>query len=161
MALVNNDIVSVQKRLRKMGLAMPELPPKPIGVFKNATHVGKLLYISGQGPVTPDGGLMTGKVGQDVSAEIAKQHAAIVGTNILAVILQELGDFSRVKQIVKLLGMVNAVPEFEQHPYVINGCSELLSNVLQDVGQHARSAVGVGSLPNNITVEIEAIIEYE
>jgi enamine deaminase RidA (YjgF/YER057c/UK114 family) len=161
MTVMDNSIESVLGRLQVMGLAMPDLPPKPIGVFKNAAHVGKLLYISGQGPVTPDGGLMSGKVGEDVDAETAKQHAAIVGTNILAVILQELGDFSRVKQIVKLLGMVNAVPEFTQHPYVINGCSELLGNVLHGVGQHARSAVGVGSLPNNITVEIEAIIEYE
>jgi len=153
---------SVQGRLKEMGLAMPDLPPSPIGVFRNAAHVsGKLLYISGQGPVLPDGTIMTGKVGDDVSAEDAKRHAALVATNILAVIQQELGDFSRVKQIVKILGMVNAVPEFGQHPYVINGCSELLGTVLQDVGQHARSAVGVGSLPNNITVEIEAIIEYE
>lgn len=144
-----------------MGLAIPELPPTPIGVFTNATHFGKLMYISGQGPVTPDGTLMTGKVGRDVDAETAKQHAALVGTNLLAVILQELGDFSRVKQVVKLLGMVNAEPDFTQHPYVINGCSELLGTALQNVGMHARSAVGMGSLPNNITVEIEAIIEYE
>lgn len=161
MILANNSIEEVQSRLQNMGFVIPELPPKPIGVFTNATHVGKLLYISGQGPITPDGTLMTGKVGQDVDAETAKHHAALVGTNLLAVILQELGDFSRVKQIVKLLGMVNAIPEFTQHPYVINGCSELLGNVLQNIGLHARSAVGVGSLPNNITVEIEAIIEYE
>lgn len=156
-----NNTEAVKDRLRKLGFTMPELPPRPIGVFANATRVGQLLYISGQGPVSSDGTLMTGKVGLDVSAETAKHHAAMVATNLLAVILQELGDFSRVKQIVKLLGMVNAVPEFDQHPYVINGCSELLGSVLKNVGLHARSAVGVGSLPNNITVEIEAIIEYQ
>ncbi len=159
---MNASFKTIQNHLEKMGLALPELPPNPIGVFKNATHVGnKLLYISGQGPVQPDGTLLTGKVGQDVTAEEAKKHAALVATNLLAVIHQELGDFSRVKQIVKLLGMVNAAPDFTQHPYVINGCSELLGAVFNDAGQHARSAIGVGSLPNNITVEIEAIVEYE
>ncbi len=161
MTLTTNTNTTIQQRLQEMGLSMPALPPTPIGVFKNAVHVGNLLYISGQGPVLPDGKLLTGKVGGDISAETAKHHAAIVGTNILAVILQELGDFSRVKQIVKLLGMVNATPDFTQHPFVINGCSEMLGKVFQEAGQHARSAVGVGSLPNNITVEIEAIVEYE
>jgi len=114
--------------------------------------------MSGQGPVTSNGQLMTGKVGDTVSTEDAYQHALLVGLNLLSVLHDELGDLSRVTRVVKLLGMVNATPDFSEHPQVINGCSDLLVYVLGEAGRHSRSAVGVGSLPNNITVEIEAIV---
>ena len=140
-------------------VAIPDLPPTPIGSFVNAVRSGNLLYISGQGPVDADGRLMTGKVGKDVSTAEACAHARLVGLNLLAVARAELGDLSRIKRVVKLLGMVNAVPDFTDHPQVINGCSDLLQEVLGEAGVHARSAVGVGSLPNNITVEVEAILE--
>lgn len=159
--IVNNSNAEVLARLSKLGLALPGAPHAPIGSFLNAKRVGNLLYISGQGPVAADGKLSTGKVGAEIGTAQAHDDARLVGINILAVILDELGDFSRVKQVVKLLGMVNAVPDFDQHPAVINGCSNMLFAVLGEAGRHARSAVGVASLPNNITVEIEAIIEVE
>jgi enamine deaminase RidA (YjgF/YER057c/UK114 family) len=117
-----------------------------------------VLYLSGQGPRELDGHLHSGKVGGDVGVDRAYQHARLTGINLLAVMHGALGDLSRVKRVVKLLGMVNAVPHFEDHPSVINGCSDLFIEVFGEAGQHARSAVGFGSLPGNITVEIEAII---
>lgn len=146
-------------RLSSRGLSLPARPPEPIGRFRNVTRTGTLLYISGQGPVGADGRLRTGKVGLDVTAEEARFHAETVGLNLLAVLKDYLGDLSRIRQVVKVFGMVNAVPDFTDHPYVINGCSDLLCEVLGEAGFHARSAVGMGSLPNNITVEIEAIVE--
>lgn len=117
-----------------------------------------MLYLSGQGPREDDGYLHTGKVGGNVSVEEAYKHARLTGINLLAVMQSALGDLGRVKQVVKLLGMVNAVPDFADHPSVINGCSDLFIDVFGEAGNHARSAVGFGSLPGNITVEIEAII---
>ncbi|RYF42942.1 MAG: RidA family protein, partial [Comamonadaceae bacterium] len=118
------------------------------------------LYLSGQGPCTSEGLLHTGKVGDDVTPEQAREHARLTGVNLIAVLHEALGDLNRVAKIVKLLGMVNATPDFAAHPSVINGCSDLLIDVFgPQVGTHARSAVGMGSLPNNITVEIEAIVE--
>lgn len=138
-----------------------ELPsaPKPIGTFRNVLEVGNMLYISGQGPLDQEGVLHKGKVGRDVSTETANQHARLVGLNLLAVLTAHLGDLRRVKRVVKLLGFVNAVDDFEEHPRVINGCSDFLVEVFGDDGVHARSSIGVASLPNNITVEIEAIVE--
>ena len=118
---------------------------------------GNTIYLSGQGPRKPEGGYHLGKVGRDVTVEQAYEHAKIVGLGLLAVARMATGDLSRV-EVIKLLGMVNAVPEFADQPKVINGCSDLLVEVLGDRGRHARSAVGLGSLPNNMTVEIEAIM---
>ncbi len=146
-------------RLAARGLSLPDRPPEPIGRFRNVKRVGALLYISGQGPLGTDGKLLTGKVGRDVTADEARVHAEMVGLNILAVLKDYLGDLGEIQQVVKIFGMVNAVPDFTDHPFVINGCSQLLCDVLGERGSHARSAVGVGSLPNNITVEIEAIVE--
>lgn len=156
----NNTSVRVtpEMRLAQMGLELPRHPPAPIGTFHNVKRCGSMLYVSGQGPVLPDGRLMTGKVGRDVSVDEARDHARLVGLNILAAIKEEVGELSAVTDIVKLLGMVNAVSEFTDHPYVINGCSEMLCQVMGECGRHARSAIGVGSLPNNITVEIEAVV---
>jgi enamine deaminase RidA (YjgF/YER057c/UK114 family) len=148
---------SPYERLAQLGIQLPPSPP-PIASFVTHVQEGNLLYLSGQGPREANGHLYSGKVGADVDVELAYQHARLVGINLLAVMHEALGDLSRVKRVVKLLGMVNAVPDFEDHPSVINGCSDLLITVFGEAGQHARSAVGFGSLPNNITVEIEAIV---
>ncbi|OWO95679.1 hypothetical protein B5E41_07590 [Rhizobium esperanzae] len=148
---------SPYQRLAALGIKLPP-PPPPIANF--VTHVveGNMLYLSGQGPREADGFLHAGKVGANIGVEEAYRHARLTGINLLAVMHDALGDLSRVRRVVKLLGMVNAVPEFEDHPSVINGCSDLLIAVFGAAGEHARSAVGFGSLPGNITVEIEAIV---
>jgi enamine deaminase RidA (YjgF/YER057c/UK114 family) len=147
-------------RLRLRGLTLPRVPT-PVGNFRHCTREGNLLFLSGQGPLDDNGALMTGKVGVTVSADEAYRHAQRVGLTLLAVLHDELGDLRRVRQVVKLLGMVNAAPDFAEHPRVINGCSDLFTDIFGDAGRHARSAIGVGSLPRNITVEIEAIIAIQ
>lgn len=144
-------------RLKALGIVLPPAP-RPIANFVTHIQEGNMLYLSGQGPREDDGFMHTGKVGDTVSVDDAYAHARLTGINLLAVLHTALGDLGRVKQVVKLLGMVNAAPDFADHPLVINGCSDLLIDVFGDAGQHARSAVGFGSLPGNITVEIEAII---
>lgn len=148
------------ERLAGMGIMLPA-PPPPIANFLTHVREGNLVFLSGQGPREADGTLHTGKVGADVSSAEAYRHARLTGINLLSVLQETLGDLGRVKRIVKLLGMVNAVPDFGDHPAVINGCSDLFIEVFGDRGHHARSAVGVGSLPGNITVEIEAVVSVE
>ena len=123
----------------------------------NAVRTGNLLYLAGKGPA----GSVTGIVGKDITVEQAYGHARTTGLNLMAVMQDELGSLDRVKRIVKVLGMVNAVPGFTDQPKVINGCSDLFVEVFGERGKHARSAVGMGSLPNNIPVEIEVIVEVE
>ena len=148
-------------RLRAMGITIPR-PPMPVANFVTHVREGNLLFLSGQGPMRPDGIEHHGKVGADVTPEAAYEHARITGINLLAVMHEALGSLDRVRRVVKLLGMVNAVPEFTAHPQVINGCSDLFIAVFgEERGRHARSAVGMGSLPNQITVEIEAVIAVE
>lgn len=144
-------------RLAALGIELPP-PPKPIANFLTHVQEGNLLFLSGQGPLEADGHMHIGKVGADVGTEDAYRHARVTGINLIAVMHHALGDLSRVKRVVKLLGMVNAVPDFRDHPQVINGCSDLFAEVFGEAGHHARSAVGFGSLPGNITVEIEAIV---
>jgi enamine deaminase RidA (YjgF/YER057c/UK114 family) len=146
------------ERLRELGLELM-VPAEPIGTYVPFVLSGSILYLSGQGPREPDGSLSQGKVGADVSIEEAYLHARTTGLNLLSVAHMALGDLGRVRRVVKLLGMVNATPEFTEHPLVINGASDLFVAVFADVGRHARSAVGMGSLPGNITVEVEAILE--
>ncbi|SFZ83788.1 Enamine deaminase RidA, house cleaning of reactive enamine intermediates, YjgF/YER057c/UK114 family [Devosia enhydra] len=138
------------------------LPPAPAPIANFVTHVieGNLLFLSGQGPLEADGTLHTGRVGEDVSVADAYAHARLTGINLISVMHAALGDLGRVTRIVKLLGMVNATPDFGEHPAVINGCSDLLNAIFGEKGVHARSAVGFGSLPNRITVEIEAIVAF-
>jgi len=145
-------------RLETLGLQLLPIP-SPIGNFRNYIRTGSLIFISGQGPRQADGSLGTGKVGADVSTAAAYEHARLTGLNLLSVLADAIGDLGKVSQVVKLLGMVNATDDFAQHPEVINGCSDLLTAVFGEIGQHARSSIGVSSLPNNITVEIEAIFE--
>ena len=146
-----------EAKLSELGIELPDVPA-PAGNYVHAVQTGNLLYLAGKGPIDGDA---RGKVGTDVSVEDAYQHARQVGLTLLAVMKQELGSLDRVKQVVKVLGMVNGVPEFGQQPAVINGCSDLFVEVFGDAGRHARSAVGMGSLPNQITVEIEVIVEVE
>jgi enamine deaminase RidA (YjgF/YER057c/UK114 family) len=133
--------------------------PKPAGVYKPAVQVGNLLYVSGHGPLLPDGSLIAGKVGGDLTEELGKAAARQVGLTILATLRAQLGSLDRVVRMVKVLGMVNATPDFTRHPQVINGFSELFRDIFGEDGVGARSAVGMGSLPGNIAVEIEAIME--
>lgn len=145
-------------RMQSLGLEIFP-PPPPIGNFRNFVRIGSLVFLSGQGPREADGTLHTGKVGADVSVEDAYQHARLTGLNLLSVVAEAANGLNNVRQVVKLLGLVNASSDFTDHPAVINGCSDLFVSVFGDAGHHARSAIGVGSLPNNISVEIEAIFE--
>ncbi len=145
-----------EEKLKALGLTLPNVPTPVANYVPFKVH-GNTIYLSGQGPRKPEGGYHLGKVGRDVTVEQAYEHAKLVGLGLLAVAKMAAGDLSRV-EVVKLLGMVNAVPEFADQPKVINGCSDLLVEVLGERGRHARSAVGMGSLPNNMTVEIEAIM---
>jgi len=145
-----------EAKLAAMGLTLPEIP-MPLANYVSFKRDGRTLYLSGQGPRRSDGSMATGKVGRDVSAEEAYEHAKLVGLGLLAAAKAAAGDLSKV-EVLKVLGMVNAVPEFTDQPKVINGCSDLFVAVLGERGRHARSAVGMGSLPLQITVEIEAIM---
>ncbi|SFV14939.1 Enamine deaminase RidA, house cleaning of reactive enamine intermediates, YjgF/YER057c/UK114 family [Methylobacterium sp. 174MFSha1.1] len=147
-----------EQKLAELGLTLPEVPV-PVANYVPFRIVGDLLYLSGQGPKRPDGTYRPGRLGRDATIEEAYADAQLAGLQLLAVAKAALGDLSRIKAVVKLLGMVNAEPDFADHPKVINGCSDLLVNVLGDAGRHARSAVGMGSLPNRMTVEVEAILQ--
>ena len=150
--------MSYLAQLESLGLSLLPIP-RPIGNFRNFIRSGSLIFISGQGPREADGSLHRGKVGMDVAVGDAYDHARLTGLNILSVLADAVGDLGQVTQVVKLLGLVNATDDFANHPDVINGCSDLFTAVFGEIGQHARSAIGVSSLPNNITVEIEAIFE--
>ncbi|RPD51866.1 RidA family protein [Paracnuella aquatica] len=150
---------SAEAALQELGLELPP-PPKPLGVYKPCLIDGKYLYVSGHGTVQNDGSLIIGRIGKDMDAAAGKLAARQVGLAILATIRQQLGSLDRVKRVIKVLGMVNCVPEFEKHPFVINGCSELFAEIWgTENGIGVRSAVGFGSLPDNIPVEIEALFE--
>jgi enamine deaminase RidA (YjgF/YER057c/UK114 family) len=139
-----------------------ELPPAPtpVGVYIPFLIVGKLAYVSGHGPLLKDKSLIRGRVGEDLDQEKGKMAARQVGLTILSTLISNLGSLDKVKRVIKILGMVNAHPSFEKHPFVINGCSELFAQVWgRENGIGVRSAVGMGSLPDNIPVEIEAIFE--
>lgn len=150
--------MKVEQRLVELGITLPRAQ-SPVANYVGSVQTGNLLFLSGRGPVGPDGELKTGLVGSDVTVEEAYAHARLVGLQLIATMKDALGDLDRVVRVVKLLGMVNGAPGFGQQPAVINGCSDLLVEVFGDRGRHARSAVGMGTLPNNITVEIEAIVE--
>jgi enamine deaminase RidA (YjgF/YER057c/UK114 family) len=150
-----------EKRLKELGIVLGPVS-SPVANYVNAVRTGNLLYLAGKGgPPGPDGKRPKGKLGREFTVEQGYRHARDTGLEILAVIRSELGSLDRVKRVVKVLGMVNAVPEFEDHPKVINGCSDLLVQVFGERGQHARSAVGMGSLPMQIPVEIEVIVEID
>ncbi|MBO0931570.1 RidA family protein [Fibrella aquatilis] len=144
-----------------MNLQLPPAPT-PKGVYKPSLIVGNFIYVSGHGPYLPDDSLMTGRVGSEVDLAFGNAAAKQTGLAILATLTAALGSLNRVKRVVKILGMVNAVPEFGEHPKVINGCSDLFAQIWgTENGIGVRSAVGMGSLPGNISVEIEAMFELE
>lgn len=151
--------LSPDQRFEALGLALPPAP-KPLGVYKPFLIDGSHVYVSGHGTVKEDGSLIIGRVGSDMTVDEGKLAARQVGLAILATLKQNLGSLNRIRRVIKVLGMVNCVPEFERHPFVINGCSELFAQVWGDEnGVGVRSAVGMGSLPDNIPVEIEALFE--
>jgi enamine deaminase RidA (YjgF/YER057c/UK114 family) len=147
-----------ESRITELGLELPTAP-KPMGVYKPVLIIGNLLYVSGQGPLKSDGTLIKGKVGKELSMEEGKLAARQVGLAMLATIKANIGDLKNIRRLVKVLGMVNSAPDFDQHPAVINGFSELMAEVFgEENGIGVRSAVGV-ILPGNIAVEIEAMFE--
>jgi enamine deaminase RidA (YjgF/YER057c/UK114 family) len=150
--------MSAESRLKELNLELPPAP-KPGGVYKPCVQVGNLLYVSGHGPINTDGTLIRGRVGVELDEQQAFAAARQVGLTILASVRVHLGSLDRIVRTVKSLGMVNAVPEFTRHPQVINGYSELLRDIFGENGVGARSAVGMGSLPGDIPVEIEVIFE--
>ena len=148
-----------EAQLTALGLSLPPPPPRG-GVYKPVVIVGNVAYVSGHGPYRGPDDYICGRVGADMSLEEGKAAARQVGLAMLATLKSELGSLARVKRVVKLLGMVNSTPDFDEHPKVINGCSELFGQVWgEEHGIGARSAVGMGSLPGNIAVEIEGIFE--
>jgi len=154
------ETAAVEARLQELGIELPEAST-PVANYVNAVRTGKLIFLAGKGPLRPDGTNITGKVGADLSIEEGYEAARLTGINQLAVLKAELGNLDRVKRIVKVKGMVNATPDFTDHPKVINGYSDLMVEVFGDRGKHARAAVGMGSLPSNIAVEIEMVVEVE
>lgn len=147
------------ENFKALGLTLPPAPA-PLGVYKPLLIDGKHVYVSGHGTVQDDGSLIIGRIGRDLTPEEGKQAARQVGLAILSTLATNLGSLDKIKRVIKVLGMVNCVPEFERHPYIINGCSELFAAVWgQENGVGVRSAVGFGSLPDNIPVEIEALFE--
>jgi enamine deaminase RidA (YjgF/YER057c/UK114 family) len=153
--------VSAERRLQELKIDLGKVSA-PVANYVNAVQAGNLLFLSGKGPRRgPDGKVPRGKLGREYTVEQGYQHARTVGLDLLAVMKSELGSLDRVKRVVKVLGMVNAVPEFEDPPKVINGCSDLFVEVFGERGRHARSAVGMAALPAGIPVEIECIVEVE
>jgi enamine deaminase RidA (YjgF/YER057c/UK114 family) len=152
--------MKTEQRLKELGIELTKAT-SPMANYVNAVRTGNLLYLAGKGPGLPGQPLPTGKVGRDFTVEQGYECARQTALSLIAVMKAELGDLDRVKRIVKVLGMVNATPEFGQQPEVINGCSDLFVEVFGDRGRHARSAVGMGSLPRGIPVEIEVIVEVE
>ena len=150
-----------EQRLRELQIDLGTVSA-PVANYVNAVRTGNLLFLPGKGPRSgADGRRAKGKVGREYTVEQAYQHARSVGIDLLAVMKSELGSLARVKRVVKVLGMVNSVPEFEDPPKVINGCSDLFVEVFGERGRHARSAVGMAALPMGIPVEIECIVEVD
>lgn len=149
--------MSADQRLANLGLTLPP-PAKPMGIYVPFRLAGNLLFLSGVGPRRQDGTMIIGKVGADLTVEQGYEAAKLCGLNLLVNMISALGTLERVDTVLKVLGMVNAVPDFGEQPEVINGCTDLFVQVLGDGGRPARSAVGMGSLPRNIAVEVEAIV---
>ena len=150
---------TVEEKLKELGYELPTLPASK-GIYKRCLIDGKNLYVSGHISVNTDGSSITGKLGKDLDEEQGKAAARQCGLAILSSLKAELGDLEKVKRVMKVLGMVNSTPEYEKHPIVINGCSELFVELWgEDNGKGVRSAVGMGSLPGNVAVEIEGMFE--
>ena len=153
--------MSADSNLQELGVELPPAP-KPAGVYKPVVIVDNMCYVSGHGPLLPDESMLTGRVGADIDGQAGYDAARQTGLAIVASLQANLGSLDRVQRVIKVLGMVNAAPDFQDHPSVINGCSELFAKIWgPDNGVGARSAVGMGSLPGGISVEIEAIFELK
>ena len=151
----------VEDKLNQLGIKLPDAPP-PVASYVPFVRTGNLLFLAGLGPADrPDGTSPTGKLGQDLTVEEGYEAARLTGINQLARLKGAIGDLDKVKQFVKLLSMVNSAPDFGDQPAVANGCSDLLVEVFGDKGKHARSAVGMAALPDQIPIEIEMIVEVE
>ena len=150
--------MSIEARIAELGLELPEAPA-PGGNYTPVVQVHDMCYVSGHGPLKIDGEMLRGRVGSEVSEEEGYAAARQVGLAMIATLKANLGDLDRVVRIVKVLGMVNAAPDFQNHPKVMNGFSDLMVEVFGDPGRAARSAIGMGSLPCNISVEVEAIVQ--
>lgn len=151
---------NVETRLTELGINLIT-PSSPTANYLKANRIGKLVYLSGHGPDKPEGGQVTGKLGTDLTIEQGQEAARLVGISLLSTLKSTIKDLNKVKRVVKVLGMVNAAPSFERHSQVMNGFSDLMVGVFGESGKHARSAVGVSSLPSNIAVEIEMIVELK
>jgi enamine deaminase RidA (YjgF/YER057c/UK114 family) len=150
--------MNADARIQELKLELPP-PPKPAGVYSPIVQAGNIVYVSGHGPLLPDGTMICGKVGAELTEEQGKLAARQVGLAILSTLRSQLGSLDRIGRVLKVLGMVNAVNDFERHPQVINGFSELMVEVFGEAARAARSAVGMGSLPGDIAVEVECILE--
>lgn len=150
--------MSIENRLIELGITLPAPPPAG-GVYTPVVVVDRMAYVSGQVPFGPDGKLLSGRVGADLTAEEGAEVARVVALTMLATLNDALGSLDRIKRVVKVLGMVNCTPDFEHHPQVMNGFSNAMVEVFGESGKAARSAVGMGSLPFNVPVEVEAILE--
>jgi enamine deaminase RidA (YjgF/YER057c/UK114 family) len=152
--------LGAEQRIKELGIDL-SIKPRPVANYVPAVRTGNLVFVSGHGPLKPDRTLMSGVVGRDLDEKQAYAAARMVGIAALASLKGEIGNLDRVRRIVKVLGMVNAVPGFTNHPEVINGFSDLMTEGFGDRGKHARSAVGMGSLPRTIPVEVEMVVEVE
>ncbi|MBI4305093.1 MAG: RidA family protein [Chloroflexi bacterium] len=152
--------MGAEQKIKELGIDLSN-KPRPVANYVPAVRVGNLVFLSGHGPLKPDRTLVSGIVGRDMDERQAYHAARLVGIAALASLRNEIGNLDKVRRIVKVLGMVNAVPEFKNHPEVINGFSDLMTEVFGDKGKHARSAVGMGSLPRSIPVEVEMVVEVE
>ena len=153
--------MSIEKKLSDLNFSLPVLPSSK-GVYKKCLIVDKLLYVSGHVSINTDGSYIKGKLGKDISEDEGKIAARQCGLAILSSVKEQLGGFDKIKRVVKILGMVNSTPDYENHPVIINGCSELYVQLFgEENGKGVRSAVGMGSLPGNVAVEIEAIFELQ
>ena len=150
----------IEQRLVELGIELPE-PSNPVANYVNAVTTGNLVFLAGKGPKKADGEYITGKVGADLTEKEGYDAARVAGINQLAALKAEIGNLDRVKRIVKVTGMVNCTPDYGNQPEVINGFSDLMVEVFGDKGKHARAAVGMGSLPRNIAVEVEMVVEIE
>lgn len=152
-------MLTPDERFTQLNLTLPPAPT-PLGVYKPLLITGSFVYVSGHGTVKEDKSLIIGRIGKDLTADEGKLAARQVGLAILATLKENLGSLSRIRRVIKVFGMVNCTADFERHPYIINGCSELFAHVWgTENGIGVRSAVGMGSLPDNIPVEIEAVFE--
>ena len=152
--------MNAEDKIKKLGIDLTH-PAAPVANYVPAVRTGNLVYLSGKGPTQSDGTMMSGKVGSDLDIDQGYEAARLVGIQLLAGLKEHLGDLNRVSQVVKVLGMVNSSPDFQDHPKVINPASEILSTVFGDKGKHARVAIGANSLPLDAAVEIDAIFEID